>query len=225
MARSKVLVVEDNEDMRLAVADYLRSNGYVVSSVRSGEELFAKDLQLRADIALLDISLPGISGLEITKRLKQSGFDGPIIALTARDTVDDKLLGLETGMTDYLVKPFDLRELRARIDAQLRIHGQNHDLSPISTEHFRIEPRRHRFYQDGIDKKLTMVEFRIMHILMQNNQTTVNTQDIIDHAWGDEAALTNPPIRIHISNLRSKINDDNLTVIQTVPGIGYLLND
>lgn len=225
MARSKVLVVEDNEDMRIAVADYLRSNGYVVSSVRSGEELFTKELQLHADIALLDISLPGISGLEITKRLKQSGFDGPIIALTARDTVDDKLLGLETGMTDYLVKPFDLRELRARIDAQLRIHGQNHDLSPISTEHFRIEPRRHRFYQDGIEKKLTMVEFRIMHILMQNNQTTVNTQDIIDHAWGEDAALSNPPIRIHISNLRSKINDDTLTVIQTVPGIGYLLND
>ena len=211
--------------MREAVSDYLRSNGYVVASFRSGEEVFDKNLQLNADIALLDISLPGISGLEITKRLKQAGFDGPIIALTARDTVDDKLLGLETGMTDYLVKPFDLRELRARIDAQLRIHGQNHDLSPITTEHFRIEPRRHRFYQEGVEKKLTMVEFRIMHILMQNNQTTVNTQDIIDHAWGEEASLTNPPIRIHISNLRSKIQDDNLTLIQTVPGVGYLLND
>jgi two-component system OmpR family response regulator len=225
MARAKVLVVEDNTDMREAVVGYLRSNGYVVSGVGSGEDVFSHDLQLKADIALLDISLPGISGLEITKRLKQTGFDGPIIALTARDTVDDKLVGLEAGMTDYLVKPFDLRELRARIDAQLRIHGQNHDLSSISTDHFRIEPRRHRFYHDGKEVKLTMVEFRIMHILMQNNQTTVNTQDIIDHAWGEEAGLTTPPIRIHISNLRSKIRDENLTVIQTIPGIGYFLND
>jgi DNA-binding response OmpR family regulator len=225
MARAKVLVVEDNADMREAVVGYLRSNGYVVSGVGSGEEVFSRDLQLQVDIALLDISLPGISGLEITKRLKQNGFDGPIIALTARDSVDDKLIGLETGMTDYLVKPFDLRELRARIDAQLRIHGQNHDLSPISTENFRIEPRRHRFYQNGKEVKLTMVEFRIMHILMQHNQTTVNAQDIIDHAWGEDGGLTSPPIRIHISNLRSKIKDDNLTVIQTVPGIGYFLND
>jgi DNA-binding response OmpR family regulator len=225
MARAKVLVVEDNTDMREAVVGYLRSNGYVVSGVGSGEDVFSQDLQLKADIALLDISLPGISGLEITKRLKQTGFDGPIIALTARDTVDDKLAGLDAGMTDYLVKPFDLRELRARIDAQLRIHGQNHDLSSISTDHFRIEPRRHRFYHDSKEVKLTMVEFRIMHILMQNNQTTVNTQDIIDHAWGEDASLTSPPIRIHISNLRSKIKDENLTVIQTIPGIGYFLND
>jgi DNA-binding response OmpR family regulator len=225
MSRSKVLVVEDNTDMREAVVGYLRTNGYIVSGVGSGEEVFSKGLQLSADIALLDISLPGISGLEITKRLKQAGFDGPIIALTARDTVDDKLVGLEVGMTDYLVKPFDLRELRARIDAQLRIHGQNHDLSSITTEHFRIEPRRHRFYHNGHETKLTAVEFRIMHILMQNNQTTVNTQDIIDHAWGEDAALTNPPIRIHISNLRSKIKDEDLTIVQTIPGIGYFLND
>lgn len=225
MARVKVLVVEDNTDMRQAVTSYLQSNGYVVFSAGSGEEVFSKDTYLDSDIALLDISLPGISGLDITKRLKQSGFDGPIIALTARDTIDDKLIGLETGMTDYLVKPFDLRELRARIDAQLRIHGQNNDLSPLSTEHFRIEPRRHRFYQDGTELKLTMVEFRIMHILMQNNQTTVSTQDIISHAWGEDAALTTPPVRIHISNLRSKINDESLSVIQTIPGVGYFLND
>lgn len=211
--------------MREAVADYLRTHGYIVYTTRSGEEVFSKNLQLKCDIALLDISLPGMTGLDITKRLKQSGFDGPIIALTARDTIDDKLLGLDSGMTDYLVKPFDLRELRARIDAQMRFHGQSHDLSPVATEHFRIEPRRHKFFHGSKEVKLTIVEFRIMHILMQNNQTTVSTQDIIDYAWGETAAITNPPIRIHISNLRSKLKDDNLTIIQTIPGIGYLLND
>jgi CheY-like chemotaxis protein len=93
-ARVKVLVVEDNTDMRQAVVSYLRANGYIVFSVGNGWRSFAKDLQLQAEIALLDISLPGMTGLDITQRLRQSGFDGPIIALTARDSIDDKLLVL-----------------------------------------------------------------------------------------------------------------------------------
>lgn len=211
--------------MRQAVAGFLADNGYRVNSVSSGEAVFSKKLHFDSDIAVLDIALPGMDGLEITRRLKEDGFDGPIIGLTARDTIDDKITGLSTGMDDYIVKPFDLRELQARIDAQLRVHGVMHDLSTITTSNFRLEPKRHKFLAYGEELKLTLVEFRIMQILMQHNQTTVNTQNIIEAAWGDEAQLSNPPLRIHISNLRSKIKDNNLRVIQTVPGVGYLLND
>lgn len=220
-----VLVVEDNSDMRHAVSEYLRDNGYIVYSAESAEEAMRKEYPSRSDIAILDISLPGITGLEFTETLKSQGFDGPIIAVTARDTVDDKIAGLGVGMDDYIVKPYDLRELVARINAQLRTKDTYHDLAPVKTKHYSIEPKRHKFFIGEDETKLTLVEYRLMLKLMQHNHATVNSQDLIEAAWGEDAATTNPPIRIHISNLRSKIKDTSLTKIQTVPSIGYILND
>lgn len=223
--KASVLVVEDNSDMRKAISEYLTDSGYIVNTASSAEEAKQKSMPNKSDIAILDISLPGITGLSFTKELKSQGFDGPIIAITARDTVEDKIIGLSVGMDDYIVKPFDLRELVARINAQLRSRGAHHDLSPIQTTNFKIEPKRHRFFVKDKEVKLTLVEFRIMLKLMQNNHTTVQVQDLIEYAWGESAILARPPIRIHISNIRSKINDNNLTILQTIPGVGYLLND
>lgn len=223
--KANVLVVEDNEDMRSAVTGYLTDNGYVVRSAPSAEIALEKKYASSSDIAVLDISLPGITGLKFTEVLKENGFDGPIIAITARDTVEDKIIGLGVGMDDYLVKPFDLRELVARINAQLRTKGIHHDLATITTASYKIEPKRHKFYINDSVVKLTLVEFRLMLKLMQNNHATVSTQDLIEAAWGDDALTTNPPIRIHISNLRTKLQDTQLTIIQTVPGVGYILND
>jgi DNA-binding response OmpR family regulator len=220
-----VLVVEDNSDMRNAVSEYLRDNGYIVYSTASAEAAIESGHPAQSDIAILDISLPGITGLEFTELLKEQGFDGPIIAVTARDTVEDKITGLGVGMDDYLVKPFDLRELVARINAQLRTKGAYHDLASIKTKHYHIEPKRHKFFIGEAETKLTLVEFRLMLKLMQHNRATVNSQDLIEAAWGEDAATSSPPIRIHISNLRAKLNDTSLTIIQTVPGLGYMLND
>jgi DNA-binding response OmpR family regulator len=223
--KANVLVVEDNEDMRSAVSGYLTDNGYVVRSAPSAEVALDKKYPSSSDIAVLDISLPGITGLKFTEVLKESGFDGPIIAITARDTVEDKIIGLGAGMDDYLVKPFDLRELVARINAQLRVKGMHHDLASIKTATYRIEPKRHKFFIQDTEVKLTLVEFRLMLKLMQNNHATVSSQDLIEAAWGDDAMTATPPIRIHISNLRTKLHDTNLTIIHTVPGVGYMLND
>jgi two-component system, OmpR family, response regulator PhoP len=223
--KAKVLVVEDNDDMRNAVCNYLSDNGYVVSSAASAESAMEKSFQISADVAVLDISLPGITGLDFTQKLKDQGFDGPIIAITARDTVEDKIIGFGAGMDDYLVKPFDLRELVARINAQLRTKGEHHDLAAVRTSTYSIEPKRHRFYVNDQLVKLTLVEFRLMLKLMQHNRAAVSSQDLIETAWGDDALTSNPPIRIHISNLRNKIGDSNLTKIQTIPGVGYILND
>ncbi len=225
MHKTNVLVVEDNEDMRSAVSGYLTDNGYIVRSASSAEIALEKKYPASSDIAVLDISLPGIIGLKFTKVLKENGFDGPIIALTARDTVEDKIIGLGAGMDDYLVKPFDLRELVARINAQLRTKGVHHDLASIKTATYRIEPKRHKFYSNDTEIKLTLVEFRLMLKLMQNSHATVTSQDLIEAAWGEDAFTASPPIRIHISNLRTKLHDANLRIIQTVPGIGYMLND
>lgn len=223
MQKAHILIVEDNDDMREAVAEYLLDKGFVVSAANSAERALEDKLYRSADVAIVDIALPGTSGLELTKQLKHLGYEGSIIALTARDTVDDKLVGLDAGMDDYMVKPFDLRELAARIMAQLRIKQQPHDLAPVNTASFRLDPRRYQFWVHDTPVKLTLVEFRLMRRLMQRRYTTVTALDLIETAWGDTAGTTNPPLRIHISNLRQKINDRALTIIQTVPGVGYML--
>jgi DNA-binding response OmpR family regulator len=225
MGRINVLLVEDNEDMREAVKEYLQDVGYGVKTASSAEAAIKQDYHTNSDLAVLDIALPGMSGLEYTHYIRSNGYDRPIIGLTARDSIDDKITGLETGMNDYVIKPFDLRELEARIKAQLRTQGSYNDLQTISTKSFRIEPKRHKFFVGSTETKLTSVEFRIMLKLMQFNHSTVGTTDLIEFAWGEEATLSNPPIRIHISNLRNKINDSELTTISTIPGKGYMLQD
>lgn len=225
LQKASVMVVEDNSDMRVAVCNYLKDNGYIVHSAASAEQALTLQLNEQADVAVLDIALPGMTGLQLTENLKEQGFNGPIIGITARDTVEDKIIGLGTGMDDYLVKPFDLRELVARINAQLRTKDTHHSYAPVRTKDFKIEPKRHKFYVHDTEVKLTLVEFRLMLKLMQHNHTTVSSQDLIEAAWGEDAATTNPPIRIHISNLRNKINDTNLTTIQTIPGVGYMLHN
>lgn len=225
MAKIRVLIVEDNTDMREAVSAFLVDKGYSVTAVDTSEKVIDKNLYDNADIILADISLPGMSGLELTSFLKRQAVTAPIIAITARDTIDDRVHGLSTGMSDYIVKPFDLRELDARIKAQLRSSGKYQDMATIVTKNFKIEPKTHRFSKNDKVIKLTLVEFRIMLRLMQNNFGIVNSEDIIEFAWGEDANIVNPPIRIHISNLRSKIGDEQLTVIQTIPGVGYMLQD
>lgn len=225
MSRPKVLLVEDNRDMREAVKAYLKDKGYQVFAFESAENAISSTFQDQADITLVDISLPGMSGLEYTNKIKNEGYTGPIIGITARDSVDDRVSGLSTGMSDYIVKPFDLRELDARINAQLRTRGIFQNQATITTKNFKIVPKTHRLFKNEKQVKLTLVEYRIMLRLMQNNHGIVTTQDIIEFAWGEEASTTNPPIRIHISNLRNKIGDNQLTKIQTIPGIGYMLQD
>lgn len=219
------MLVEDNFDMRDAVKHFLIDSGYQVISCDSAETAIRNDHINNCDLAVLDVSLPGMTGLELTDYMRKNGYDGPIVGLTARDTIDDKISGLDSGMNDYIIKPFDLRELEARIKAQLRNIGSYNDLQSVKTKNFRIEPKRHKFFVSNQEKKLTSVEFRIMLKLMQYNHSTVNTNDLIEYAWGEDPSQTNPPMRIHISNLRNKIGDSKLQIINTVPGTGYMLND
>jgi DNA-binding response OmpR family regulator len=225
MAKVNILLVEDNTDMRHAVSSFLRDIGYGVVDSPDAERVMQSRAYSNCDLAILDISLPRMSGLELTQHMRSDGFSEPIIGLTARDTVDDKVTGLETGMNDYIIKPFDLRELEARVKAQLRMRSVHNDLQPIKTKNFKIEPRRHKFFMGDEEIKLTVVEFRLMLKLMQHNHAVVTSNDLIDFAWGSDENVINPPIRIHISNLRSKIGDKDLSIIATVPGTGYIFQD
>lgn len=223
----KILVVEDNEDMLSAVSSTLKAQGNEVLSAESAEK--AKEILFDdddIDIGILDINLPGESGLELTQYIRDMDINVPLIAITARDSLKDKIEGLESGFTDYIVKPFDLNELVARVHAHLRQAGHNEEKQlVIRTQNFEIRPDAFEFLMKDNSVELTKIEFRIMQKLMEHNTVMVPLDDLIEFAWGEHSDLINPPIRIHIANLRKKINDDDFTLIKTIPGTGYKLND
>lgn len=221
----RVLIIEDNSDMRGALARFLDNSGYRVTALDSTEDGIDAVDEQDFDLALIDINLPGKSGFSMVEYIREEKKTMPIIVMTARDGLQDKLNGFELGITDYLVKPFDLKELLARMQVHLARAGSTNQSAEITTEHYRLNPESWEFYHNDKLVELTRTEFRIMHLLMQHNKTVVKQNDLIEFVWGDTPEALNPPVRIHLANLRKKIGDDKLTIIKTIPGIGYRLND
>lgn len=223
---SKVLIVEDNQDMRTSIHSFLQEHGYNVSSCASAEEAIDEVYENKFDLLLIDINLPGKSGFDLIEYVREEGHKMPLIAMTARDGIQDKIAGFELGLTDYIVKPFSLREVHARIKAHMRNTGQDKDTSEkVITDHYELNRKNLSLKKDGKKIDLTKLEFKIMEILIVNNHSMVELDDLINHAWGEQDDLITPPIRIHIAKLRKKIGDDNFEVIKTVPGSGYIFND
>ena len=223
--KQRVLIIEDNADMRDVLTRFLENNGFVVSAFDSTEDGIDAVDDHDYEIALVDINLPGKSGFSMIEYIRDSGKSMPLMAMTARDGIKDKLNGFELGLTDYIVKPFDLKELLARMQVHLRAAGVTNESAEIITEMYRLNPASWEFYIRKRHVELTKTEFRIMHILMQNNRTVVRLNDLVEFVWGDGPEALSPPIRIHIANLRKKIDDKDLNIIKTMPGVGYRLND
>ena len=220
-----ILVVEDNADMRDTLASFLRSEGFKVMECGSTEEGIDAVDENKFDIGLVDINLPGKSGFDMVEYIRDQGQEFPVIALTARDSINDKVKGFDSGLNDYVVKPFNLRELLARVHAHLRHNKTEDDEAELKTKRFRIQPKALRFFVDGEPVELTQHEFKMMHLLMMNHDSLVKLDDLIDHVWGESDDMVNPPIRIHIANLRKKLGDTDFRIIKTVPGTGYILRD
>jgi DNA-binding response OmpR family regulator len=221
----RVLLIEDNTDMRNTLADYLRGQNFSVTAVDSAEDGIDAVDEHDFDIGLIDITLPGKSGFSMIEYIREQGKQMPLIALTARDHIDDKLKGFELGVTDYVVKPFDLQELLARMRAHLQRLGPTNDTSDIQTASYTLSPSSHVCTVAGTEVELTNIEFRMMHILLLHTGSVVDTTDLITFVWGEGALTETPPVRIHMANLRRKIGDHDFTRIKTIPGIGYKLED
>jgi DNA-binding response OmpR family regulator len=220
MAR-RILLVEDNQDMRQMLSAFLSEDGASVCSVASAEDGIDAVDEKSFDIALIDINLPGKSGFSLVEYIRERGYTYPLIAMTARDTVHDKVKGFDLGLTDYIVKPFDILELRARIQT----HCKNSNHKTIITDNFTLSIDSFELKYVGKNIELTALEIRIMDILMRNNHSLVSIDDIIEYAWGEQASIKNPPIRIHIANIRKKLGDNDYSIIRTIPGIGYIFSD
>jgi DNA-binding response OmpR family regulator len=217
----KILIVEDNQDMRESLKNFLSEEGARVTAVANAEDGIDAVDEKQFDIAIIDINLPGKSGFSLIENIREQGLIYPLIAMTARDGIVDKVKGFDLGLTDYIVKPFDLLELRARIN----VHTKNSNSGSIKTKNYELKPDSFEFTAHKKKTDVTTLEMRMLEILMRNNHTIVPVDDLIEFAWGDTSDLVNPPVRIHIANLRRKLGDSNYQIIRTIPGVGYIFND
>jgi two-component system phosphate regulon response regulator PhoB len=221
---ARLLVVEDDDTIRDTVAEALEMEGFAVTAATNGRS--AWDLLSREtyDLVVLDLMLPGINGLDLCRQLRQSESPPLVLVVSARDTETDRVLGLEVGADDYLIKPFGMRELVARCRALLR--RQRTPLPTISSvEHFDLHlyPGECRVSRAGFDIRLSPKEYRLLELFMQHPKRVWSREQLIEQVWGVDYIGDSKTVDVHIRWLREKIEDDpsNPTKLVTVRGFGY----
>lgn len=220
----RILLVEDDIYLAEALAEALAIQRYAVDTVSDGEAAWVQVNTLDYDLILLDMMLPKLDGIHLCKRLRSQGYQMPVLMITARDTSTDKVIGLDAGADDYMVKPLDIPELLARIRALLR-RGQT--VSPPSLEwgQLRLDPGTYEVCYGDQTLRLTPKEYSLLELLIRNGRQIMSRSAIIEHVW----SIDNPPkedtIKVHVKSLRSKLRSvgapDDL--IETVHGLGYRL--
>ena len=218
-----VLLIEDNPDLVENLTDFLEAHGHSVDIAYSGLSGLAFALENQYDAIVLDLMLPGMDGLEVCNRLRTEGHDTPLLMLTARDTLADKLEGFASGADDYLVKPFALPELEARLTALLRRRRGETTRAPFKVMDLTFDPDSLRVERSGRRIELAPIPLRILGLLMRRSPGVVTRNDLEREIWGD-----NPPdsdaLRAHVHALRSAIDRDAaIPLLHTLRGIGYQL--
>lgn len=225
----KILIIEDARNIRMALEDDFKFEGYQVETAATGPEGLEKALDLNLDIIILDLMLPELNGLEICKELRRRNIGTPIIMLTAKSQEFDKVLGLELGADDYITKPFSPFELHARVKALLRrseIRDKQSAATTIEVGPFALDPSKYEFTKNGDPVQLTAIEFALMKMLMQHTGKVLSRDDILRNIWGNEVYVTSRTVDTHIANLRRKIEDDpeQSHWITGIRGAGYKFN-
>lgn len=221
-----ILLIEDEPGLVLTLSDRLRKEGYEVDHARDGEMGLEMALGAARDLIILDIMLPKKTGLDVCRDLRQKGVSTPILMLTARAQVVDKVLGLKLGADDYLAKPFDMLELLARVEALLRRpapSGSGSNPSTYQNGPFRVDFRSTTVWRDGEKVTLSAREFQLLHYLIHHRGKTVSREELLKEVWGYEATPNTRTVDVHIAWLRQKIEDNpkRPRMILTVPGFGY----
>ena len=221
---TRVLVVEDEESFSDALSFMLRREGYEVGVAADGAAALDEFDRHGADLVLLDLMLPGISGTEVCRTLRQRSAV-PIIMVTAKDGEVDKVVGLELGADDYVTKPFSSRELVARIRAVLRRRGEPEEMLPSILEAgpVRIDVDRHVVAVRGETVAMPLKEFDLLELLVRNAGRVLTRGQIIDRVWGSDYVGDTKTLDVHVKRLRAKIEEDphHPALILTVRGLGY----
>ncbi len=221
----RVLLVEDDRRIAAFVAKGLRENSYALDIARDGDEATYMASVNSYDLFVLDVNLPKKDGFEVCRELRESGNTKPILMLTARDAVEDRISGLDTGADDYLTKPFEFRELLARLRALLR--RQNEIRPPkIVIADLEIDTISRTVRRGGRKIELTTKEYSLIEFLAINKGKVVGRDEISEHVWDDTFDPFSNLIEVYIKRLRTKLDaGHDVQLIQTRRGAGYILND
>ena len=213
----KILIVEDEVKITQALNFLFNKQKIDVDIANDGEEgliLASKDIY---DVIVLDIMLPGVDGIQILKSIRKSGIKTPVIMLTAKDTVDDRVFGLETGADDYLVKPFATKELSRRKNTEFV--GEVYNFEDI-----KYDVKNYLLYIDDKEYKIPLKEAMLMEMFIKKPRQVFTREQIIDRIWGLEADILESNIEIYVHHLRKRLEDTNAK-IETVRGVGYMLKE
>jgi two-component system, OmpR family, response regulator MprA len=225
----RVLIVDDDRAVREALRRALTLASYEVQMAEDGEQALEAVVQAVPDAVVLDVGLPGLDGLEVCRRLRLLGNRVPILMLTARDAVSDRIDGLDAGADDYMVKPFDVGELEARIRALLRRSGPGGGEDPeqgLSFAEVRLDAERHGAEVAGTFVELTRTEYQLLELFMRNPRRVLAHSLIYDCVWGYDFGPASNALRVYVGYLRRKLEGAGARqLIHTVRGVGYVLRE
>jgi two-component system response regulator MprA len=222
----RVLVIEDDDAVRTAVRRALLLGGYEVIQAETGERGLLSAQRDVPDAIVLDLGLPDIDGMQVCRTLRSSGNRTPILMLTARAAIEDRVDGLDAGADDYLVKPYDVRELQARLKAIMRRNLEGANGRVLRFEELELDPDAHAARIGGREVDLTRTEFQLLELFMLNPRRVLSSELIYDRVWGYDFGPSGNALRVYIGYLRRKLEaEGERRLIQTVHGVGYVLRE
>ncbi len=223
---ARVLVVDDEPAVRRALERALRLDNYDVELAADGEEALDALATRPADAVILDVAMPRLDGLEVARRMRQAGDRTPILMLTARDAIDDRVQGLDVGADDYLVKPFALRELQARLRALLRRSGEGSDGEVLRYADLVLDPMAHEVHRGDRLIELSKTEFLLLELFLRHPRQVLTRSTIFENVWGYDFGPTSNALGVYMGYLRRKTEEDDAPrLLHTVRGVGYVLRD
>ena len=222
----RILVIEDDDDVRAAIRRALLLGGYEIIQASTGQEGLQRAQTDVPDAIVLDLGLPDIDGIEVCRTLRRAGDRTPILMLTARAEVGDRVDGLDAGADDYLVKPYDVRELQARLRAIMRRHLEGADGGVMRFAELELDPDAHGARIGDREIELTRTEYQLLELLMLNPRRVLSAELIYDRVWGYDFGPSGNALRVYVGYLRRKLEaGGGRRLIQTVHGVGYVLRE
>jgi two-component system OmpR family response regulator len=223
MPTARLLLVDDEDNLRSMLDAALRHSGFDVHPVANGRDAIAAVPEVQPDLIVLDVMLPDLDGFDVCKRLRSSGDRTPVLFLTARDATEDKVRGLTMGGDDYLVKPFSLEELVARITAVLRRTGLDPAADDLRCGDLVMDDDAHLVTKAGEEVALSPTEYNLLRYLLLNHGRVVSKAQILDHVWDYDFGGDGGVVETYIGYLRKKLDTGSPRLIHTIRGVGYTL--
>jgi two-component system, OmpR family, response regulator MprA len=222
----RVLVVDDEPAVRESIERVLRHDGFEVAVAADGREAIRRLAVVRPDVVLLDVLMPQIDGLEVCRRMRDTGDRTPVLMLTARDAVNDRVAGLEAGADDYLAKPFALEELLARVRALLRRSGWEGDRQVLRFSDLELDPAAHEVSRGERRIELTLTEFLLLELFLHHPRQVLTREVIFDRVWGYDFGPGSNSLEVYMGYLRRKTEAaGEPRLLHTIRGVGYVLKE